>query len=179
MNKKVLLMDVDGVICNFIDGLINSHGWPFSHAEFDCWDYHRGHEISDEEMWSVTNDGKWWLGLEPYPYASRFVEEAMDLWDVVFCTSPSKDATCASQKVQWLRNHGFMEEDGMNFQIGKRKELNAGSGAILLDDSDSNVRKFRLAGGSAVLFPQPWNENRRYAHDQLNFVWDQLARFID
>lgn len=175
MKQQVLLLDVDGVICNFIDGLIRSHGWPFTHADFDSWDYHQKHGVSDAEMWEPTNDGKWWLGLDPYPYASQLVSDLYKSWDIVFCTSPSRDSTCPSQKVQWLRKHGFMKEHDVNYQIGKRKELNAGSGAVLLDDSDDNVRKFRQAGGNAILFPQPWNENRKYASSPLDLVWAQLA----
>ncbi len=92
---------------------------------------------------------------------------------VVFCTSPSADAKCPSEKVVWLRNQGFLGPMATNYQIGPMKELNAGSGAILIDDSDSNVQKFRDAGGTAVLFPQPWNENRD-KRERLEYVLEEI-----
>lgn len=50
----------------------------------------------------------------------------------------------------------------------------AKSGAILIDDYDVNVSKFIQNGGRAILFPQPWNENRAITEDKIDFVIGQL-----
>lgn len=156
----LFLVDVDGVICDFISGLIKSHGWDMKHDDFASWSHHHSIGVTDEEMWSVTNDGEWWTKLPEYTWAQALMAGIRSRGDVVFCTSPSHDHTCPSQKVKWLRDHGFLGERSCDYQIGPRKELNAKSGAILVDDSDSNVSKYREAGGTAVLFPQPWNAGR-------------------
>ncbi len=168
--STVILLDMDGVICNFIEGLIETHRWPISHDSYSSWNHHRTFGLSDEDMWAPTNDGKWWTQLNEYPWAKRLLQELMKLGEVVFCTSPNRDATCPSQKVEWLRSKGFMWERGINYQIGKQKELNAKSGAILIDDSDDNVKKYRDHGGKAILFPMPWNENRHVLDDKVAFV---------
>lgn len=58
--KKLVLLDVDGVICDFISSLIRSHNWPLTHDEFISWNHHRDLGVSDEDMWLPTNDGSWW-----------------------------------------------------------------------------------------------------------------------
>lgn len=41
--------------------------------------------------------------------------------------------------------------------LGEHKHLFAKRGSLLIDDNEAAVRKFREHGGSAILFPQPWN----------------------
>ncbi len=173
----IFLLDVDGVLCDFVGGLIKSHGWPITHNEYTSWNHHRTFGVTDAEMWEPTNSGKWWLELEPYPWALRLVCQLQKLGEVIFCTSPSLDATCPSQKVQWLRNHGLMHSRKNDYQIGPRKELNAKSGAILIDDSDSNVTKFREHGGKAILFPQPWNASAHMRCDKVDFIFYRASLF--
>jgi 5'(3')-deoxyribonucleotidase len=171
----IFLLDVDGVVCNFVDGLIASHGWAITHEQYNSWNHHRLFGLTDEQMWEPTNDGSWWTKLSEYPWAHRLVSELRARGEVIFCTSPSLDSTCPSQKVQWLREHGFMAHDKNDYQIGPRKELNAGSGAILIDDSDSNVKKYIEHGGKAILFPQNWNANASIQGDKVDYVLGQLG----
>lgn len=171
----LFLLDVDGVICNFIDGLIKSHGWGLVHDDFASWSHHNTLGVSDAEMWSVTNEDGWWLGLDEYPWAHRLVDGLRERGDVIFCTSPSLDYKCPSQKVRWLREHGFMDERKNDYQIGPRKDLNAKSGAMLIDDSDSNTEKYAESGGFAILFPQPWNEARVNIEDRVEYI----LRYVD
>lgn len=170
----IFLLDVDGVVCNFVDGLITSHGWPITHDEYTTRNYHKTFGITDGEMWAPTNNGKWWTELQEYSWAKRLVSELRHRGEIIFCTSPSLDATCPSQKVQWLRDHGLMHQRKNDYQIGPRKELFAKSGAILIDDSDSNVKKFVEHGGTAILFPQPWNANASICGDKVDYVLNAI-----
>ncbi len=121
----LFLLDVDGVVCNFVDGLIATHGWPITHDEYTSWNHHRTFGVSDDAMWEPTNNGSWWIRLKPYEWAHRLVDELRKLGEVIFCTSPSLDSTCPSQKVAWLRGHSLMHQRKNDYQIGPRKELNA------------------------------------------------------
>lgn len=152
----MFLLDMDGVLVNFIQGMIDSHGWDIEHDDVASWNFHYSLGLTDKEFWQPSYSTDWWLNLEPYPEAKQFWTSLSWISDVVFCTSPNMaDPTCASQKAMWLKKHGFTGD----YCIGPRKELLAGNG-ILIDDSENNVAKFRQAGGRAILFPRPWNRHK-------------------
>ena len=39
--KPTFLLDVDGVLANFVQGMIDSHSLSISHDEYITWDMHR------------------------------------------------------------------------------------------------------------------------------------------
>ena len=159
-NKQVVLLDMDGVIVNWIQGLIDTMALPIKHDDWDSWSYHQKIGISDSEMWAATHGDDWWLNLEPYPWATYLVNSLKEFSDVIYCTSPSLASNCTSQKIDWLRGHEFMSAYKNDYVIGPYKHLLARSGAMLIDDSESNVSAFRNHGGVAWLFPAPWNVGR-------------------
>ena len=62
-SEKIILCDMDGVIVNFIQGMIDSHGLTISHDQYETWDYHRELGINDEEFWAPTLTTTWWSCL--------------------------------------------------------------------------------------------------------------------
>ena len=54
-HKHVVLLDMDGVICNFMEGIIKSLGISISHDEWLEWNYHEKLGISSSEFWCATN----------------------------------------------------------------------------------------------------------------------------
>lgn len=172
---KTILLDVDGVLCNFIDGIIKSKGLDITHDQWKL-NHHIHLGLTDEEFWDITRVPDWWLNLQPYPWASDLIGLFNDFFDVVYCTSPSLDSSCPSQKVEWLRRHGFMSETRNDYIIAPKKELLARPDAILIDDSFDNCDRFRLAGGKSIVFPQPWNSVR--ATDKVEYVVKQMKKVL-
>ena len=163
----MILLDVDGVLCNWVQGIIDTHNFPINHDEWTSWDHHSSF-MSDEDLWAPTYDGKWWENLKPYPWAHELFKELYKRDEVIFCTSPNWDSTCPTQKINWLREYHFLGCRDTRYQIGSRKELNAKSGAILIDDYPENIYKYRGAGGTSILFPQPWN--KIFVQDKIGYV---------
>lgn len=157
IRNKFILMDMDGVICNFVGGLIESHGWSILHDDWKSYYHNRQMGIDDSVMWEPTRRENWWRELRPYPGAKKFIDAIRSIlsFDIIYTTAPSNDPACESEKIHWLRDHGFM--DGNDYVLTPHKYLLAGSGGILVDDSQDQVNNYRNAGGNAVLFPQPWN----------------------
>ena len=150
-------MDVDGVICNFVGGLIKSHQWDIEHDDWKSYYHNRQMGVEDAVMWDPTLKPGWWLSLEPYPGAKEFIQAIRDAGhDIIYSSAPSVDSKCAAEKIDWLRQHGFM--NGNDYTLGPKKFLLAGSGGILIDDSDDQISAFQDRGGVGVLFPQPWNK---------------------
>lgn len=177
MKQKFVLLDVDGVLANFVQAIIDSHRWDITHDDYTSWGMHAFLGMSDEEFWRPTQEPGWWLNIKPYPWAREVVEMCSRVGKVVFCTSPSAHAACPSEKVQWLRNHRLMGVTEVRYQIGCHKELFANSGAVLVDDYDHNVARYRNAGGLSITFPQPWNRMRNV--DPVGHLADQLKSVVD
>jgi 5'(3')-deoxyribonucleotidase len=177
VKTKIVLLDMDGVLANFVQAMIDTHGWDLRHDQYESWAFHQSLGMSDEQFWQPTEEPGWWLNIKPYPWAKEVVEMCGRVGKVVFCTSPSAHAACASEKVQWLRDHGLMGLREVRYQIGCHKELFAASGAVLIDDFDRNIAAFRQAGGLSITFPQPWNRMRNV--DRLSHLADQLKSVMD
>jgi hypothetical protein len=176
--EKIALMDMDGVIVDFIGGIISSLSLPCTPGDFSSWSHHLTLGISDEEFWAPTRESGWWERLEPLPWAADLLSAVRESgYKVIFCSSPGLDSKSLSEKVNWLRYHGFMDERKNDYQFGPLKFLNAKSGAVLIDDSDSNVDAYVEQTGKAILVPQAWN---RASHEVglsvTRYVLDKLLR---
>lgn len=175
MNRPVILLDMDGVIANFVDQVIATFGWDIKHDDYSSWAYHQQMGLTDQQFWARI-DSDFWGRIEPYPWARSLVSHLRDKGEVIFATSPNLDSETPSAKVRWLRKHGLMSPLWNDYMIGPHKHLMANKQTILIDDSDSNVEKFRAAGGNAILFPQPWNERKADMADRAGRVVHEVYK---
>lgn len=162
-----ILLDMDGVIANFVEGAIEAAGLPMTHGQASKWNFHRDHMSEDEFYQSIADRPSFWLDLLPYSWAKELVEMCREVAPVVFCSAPVTDPKCASQKIEWLRLHGFMSEDSNDYILTHRKGLMGHPSRLLIDDGKHNIEAFDAAGGKTILFPQPWNSDREYSHQEL------------
>jgi 5'(3')-deoxyribonucleotidase len=178
--NRAILCDVDGVLANFVNGVIESHDMPLTHDEYATWDHHRVLGIADEKFWEPTREAGWWESLLPYSWSVNLIVELESIAPVVFTTTTSACSKCPSEKVNWLRDWGFLGTMATNYMIGPKKELMARPETILIDDSDDNVEKFIHAGGNAILFPQPWNKNRHLIKtDRVAYVLEAVHEWSE
>jgi hypothetical protein len=158
-----ILLDCDGVLADFVTSAARVHG---KSPKILSWDFWEQWGISPEEFWAPLATRDFWLGLEPYKWATEFLGALKQLGPVTICTAPMHLNTeiCVGAKLDWLESYfGIRPEDVM---IGRKKYLMASPSRVLIDDSDENVGLFWQHGGSAILFPQPWNlsAGRNYQH---------------
>jgi len=168
---------MDGVCVDFVNAAFKLHG-----EEYDPANYVKG-MYSIERMLCCTTDTFWqpidaecsdfWRKLEPYRWFDNLYTKLCEQGEVYFTTAPSRSPFSALGKLQWLQDR-FGRKFNQYF-IGIHKQLFARLGSILIDDSDENVKAFQKAGGTAILFPQPWNSR----HDETsNRVHDTLGKVI-
>lgn len=158
----MILLDMDGVIVDFVGAALRLHDqdveatlatWPRGE-----WNVAKVLGVSTNVFWSKIDEAgeDWWATLPEYPWADELiaaVEESQRGW--VFATSPSRFHGSASGKVRWMQKKfgsGFR-----GYMLGEHKNLFARREAILIDDNEEAVKRFRAEGGGAVLFPRPWN----------------------
>ncbi len=180
MAVRHILLDMDGVIADFMGAILELHGqreladkWPDGEA-----DYAGVLGMTKDEFWKPVDGlgGRFWAGFPPYPWLNELLALLRETAPFTISTSPSRSAACASAKVEWLREH-FQEPLYMDFMIGTQKYLLAKPDVVLIDDQHKNIDKFREHGGQAILFPQPWNSNFAIT-DRIGYVRSELEKLV-
>ena len=93
-----------------------------------------------------------------FPFLLGWCESLVGQENVCLLTSPTIDPDCLAGKLEWI--HEFTPKWlHRQYLVGPCKQFCAHPEALLIDDSDKNVNKFRDWGGQAVLVPRPWNTN--------------------
>lgn len=171
---KTVLLDCDGVLCDFVSGALAVHGRSHEgHDSVTSWNFFEVWGMTDSEFYSKTKGYDFWFNLKPYDGAVEFYAELSKLTTPVISTAPVMDPECPQAKINWLyHNFGIIMT---NVMVGSQKQLMAKPTTLLIDDSPSNVKKFREAGGQAILFKQPWNDGVHTFGDVLQDVEKFLA----
>lgn len=183
-----ILLDMDGVIADFVSRSLTVCHIPLIHDEVDRWSYFESHMTATEFWRRIESDPNFWSSLKPYDWARELYDTLESVAPVTFCSTPSRDSRSAEQKIEWLREYGFMGRDeNRYFLVGvapssdghkRGKNMLAGPRRVLIDDSDANVKDFIASGGHGILFPQPWNEARQHTGDRIAYVKRELQEII-
>lgn len=153
----IILLDMDGVIADFVGRSIEVAGLPVTSEMINKWDYFDEY-MSSKEFWDkIDNHEGYWENLDPYPWADDLVRTCKSLGTVYYASAPALHHNCCEGKIKWLRKHGFMSKSKNTYMFGPDKWLMARKGRILIDDSQENIKNFNYAGGIGYLFPQTWN----------------------
>lgn len=178
MSVEWILLDLDGVAVDFSSEACRLFGKP--DLEIRSWDSWTYLGVTEREFWDTIDAAghEFWRNLPAYPWYSQLMS-LFQGYPVTFSTTPSKCASSAYGKRLW-----FLDQFGSDFtdyMMGGQKFLMAKPGAVLIDDSDKNVAKFREHGGSVVLFPQLWNSGRTLLPhtDRVDYVRSELNKIND
>jgi 5'(3')-deoxyribonucleotidase len=186
VEKKKILLDMDGVLSDFLSGAIKVLNKKFNKTitleqyvkEFGCWETYDYFGITPKEFWdAIGEEEHFWLNLKPIPWAKDLYKALDQIGEVTIVTSPSLDPQCIVEKYQWLSKYLGVGTDKVF--MGTRKYLLAGNG-ILIDDYFKNVESFKEAGGKAILVPSVWNTSNltfELVVDTINtqfFLWKQI-----
>jgi hypothetical protein len=179
-----ILVDMDGVVTNFFGAACFAHkknaeyiltNWPAGETET----YKAMGLASDADLFRAIDamGENLWAKMEKYPWADYLWMHCKQLAAPFVCTSPSRNASSSYGKVQWLQ--AWQGEAFRDYIITPHKHLLARPTRLLIDDFDKNCDVFRKAGGHAILFPRPWNENRAYAQDPIKYFMDEILEMAD
>lgn len=157
-----ILLDMDGVLTDFMGSASKILGIPLSTELFDSMGHDRSamrvFRLSANEFWKhIDAKGEgFWANL-------AFMSDALELLKVVeglrtetaICSTPSSASFSASGKLSWIKKN--LPKYERKYILTPLKSYCATSDTILIDDSDDNCNEFRQAGGAAILMPRPWN----------------------
>jgi hypothetical protein len=157
-----ILLDLDGVLTDFVGGAIAAHGIADPYADGDnhgVWDFSEICDIPPSVFWERL-DYEFWANLRWTVDGGAilsFLEAKFGYQNICLLTSPphSNTGDAIRGKIDWVERH--LPKYKRQLLIGPAKEFCAHSGSILVDDADHNVTKFALAGGNTYLVPRVWN----------------------
>lgn len=168
-----IALDLDGVLGDFVGAtakLLN-----FDPRLVNCWDYYPKVGTTKTAFWAAIHaqGHGFWEGIDPYPWCQTLYRSCKRVCPTQILTSPSDDIGCYSGKAAWIKKHLFLKPD--EYMLGAAKHWVARPDTVLVDDSDENCRMFQEHGGHAILFPQPWNENRKLSESRMEYTLEKLA----
>lgn len=174
-----VLLDMDGVLCNFVDAACKLHERP---NPFEG-DEHLGEWMLDE-IWGISKDEFWkpitrefWRNLDWMPDGRdilKIVIDAFGVDNICLFSSPSLDPEALSGKFDWIKTH--VPEFSRHFIFGAQKYFLAHPDIVLIDDYDKNVDDFHEHGGHTIQVPRKWN--RMHSERTLHWLRKRVKEMI-
>jgi len=148
-SKKRVYVDLDGVLADFNQGIKNMSGQDPK-------------DLSEEAQWKIVNESpSFWVDLPVMHGAVQLMQFLSHHEHVMILSSPgTKGAPRArKQKLDWIRNRamgGFLVAPGggpipLILRRGKHKAEYAWPDAILIDDTEENIKRWIDKGGIGIL----------------------------
>lgn len=169
-----IFLDLDGVIVDFIGGAIEYYNLKCAYSEITSWDAIHNHtKMLNQEFWDGL-DETFWYRLKKTWFADTILA-LVEPFKPCILTAPRPNGG-ATGKQMWIKENLPDYFDDERYLIGPGKRCVAGPETLLIDDYDRNVNEWRLAGGSAILVPQPWNSNS--GEEVIEHVYKRLTQII-
>ena len=158
---KVVYLDMDGVITNFVKGVYDAFNKPYilpPQLKYDFWKYWEL-PATTKQVDLICNK-EFWNNLEWMYDGEDILKEIIKYFKpekTYLLTHPMPNVESATGKWMWVK--GNMPEYYSRTIITQApKTLLAKPETLLIDDKDENVEEFIDAGGDAILVPRPWNK---------------------
>jgi len=125
-DKKIVLVDMDGVLCNF-DKAMLARSIENRQKQLE--------EKSIEQKYPQSKHG-FFLNLEEIPDAIESFKKLQEKYDVWILTRPSfMNIHCYTEKAQWVYNHLGFESLKQTIMAGDKSML---KGDYLIDDMNTD-----------------------------------------
>lgn len=173
MNKKILLLDMDGPIADFDQHFWDEckrHGVTLNIDSLDHQDRKRfmTENIPDPNecayMRYAVDQTRWFMNLPVTPGATEGVEVLMEEFDVWVCTKPlDANKYCLSDKREWLEKYF----PALSTKLITAPEKSMVFGHVLLDDAP-HLGCISKAFWNPVVFRSGFNETPGNPWDMLH-----------
>ena len=183
---KEIYLDVDGVIVDFLGGLHETFGLPYSCDE--GYQYERGkwdmlgdmpvsfaaiNAVCTEQFWENLNwmvDGRDIL---------RLILQVFPCTPIKLLTTPMPNSGSWSGKYRWVAKNLPLYASGLVVTHVPKHEFVNRKNLLLIDDRDTTVDNVKRVGGSAVLVPRMWNYLHKVVeHSSVYEYMEQQLHFI-
>jgi 5'' nucleotidase, deoxy (Pyrimidine), cytosolic type C protein (NT5C). len=168
IEKYRIALDVDGVLCNFAQGIIDlavkegkGHLFPSNWTEVCTWNMCVNPQDFLDLFLRVQNDESFWLSLPPMPDAQDFFSTHKGFHPEMYVT---KRPVRPNVTARWLNYNGFPPAQVITVADPKEKlDIVRQDCDIFVDDLIETVADMRANGVNAVLYEAPYQRG----HDTL------------
>lgn len=170
----MIFLDMDGVLVDFTGAVMRLHGRTYEPRDWPrgVWNIHDVLDVPESTMWERIDalGAYFWSQLDSFPWTLDLIH-LVESQSFRIATKPSASVHSYHGKALWLERYGLKQAA----ILAGDKSLLAQPGRLLVDDSTANCEAWQAAGGTAILFPQPWN------HSELTVpeVFDAVREWID
>lgn len=181
--KPTLLFDCDGVLCDFLGGLLaavnRDRRTAFKPVDCDRWDIGKAYGLEWSYLNTICSRPGFCASLNPLPGAIDAVNHLRELADVYVVTSPFDMAPhWIWERAEWLFNHFGFDKDHVIHCNTKRLIW----GDILVDDRAETVVEWckRWRDSTGLLWDAPYNQGvgrPRNAHRTR--VWQNVLALAE
>jgi len=163
--KKIVFLDLDGIIRDFVQGVIDKFNLDITHKDVTHWDYFTK-DLNLPNFWGEL-DYDFWMKLK-FTKEAKKVLKIVKPYKPIILTSPTYDSAGATQ--QWIKARlpEYFNED--RYLIGPAKWACANENAALIDDAEHNIDGFKERGGYGIMWPAPWNRARYWFVDENKYT---------
>lgn len=166
--RKRILLDIDGVLADFVAGVAKLHGED--PGSVCTWNFFEQWGLTASDFWTPLGR-EFWASLPLTSESMRVLEmceAAVGKQNVALLTSPCETDGCLEGKRDWVQK--CFPDYRHRLLIGAAKEFCASPSSLLIDDHDKNCEAFIAAGGVACVFPRPWNRDAALSHDPVGAI---------
>jgi len=195
MKITEILIDLDDTLNLFTMPALNEVGCPVGPYEYSAFNptwgmdivaaanhLHLDRTFTKEEFWDSLSEEFWAtvpVSNEAFAFLDycRFLVGEENVCVLTAFHLDFEQPYVAAAKADWIKHflppwlHG-------SFLIGPDKKFCAHPGALLIDDSSSNVQKFKERGGHAITVPRPWNLLHAESSICLEYVKSQMRGLL-
>ena len=174
--EKILYVDLDGVLVNFIDGWMD-HYFIMNRKPVTKWNFGEDYGLNRKDFYrSITSlPISFWSNLSPTPWATELmkvlVEELKPFEaDKIMFLSHAVSEDCRVGKQLWVNKHFPNLGDSLiTVSDSKLKSRFANQHSVLIDDKFENCVDFAKNGGRSWLFARPWNRGMACKRSEVVF----------
>ena len=183
--EKILYLDLDGVLVNFIGGWMD-HYFIMNRKPVTKWNFGEDYGLDREDFYkSITSlPISFWSNLAPLPWSRELLailkmnlREAFDADKIMFL-SHSVSEDCRIGKQLWVNKHfPDLGDSLITVSDSRLKSKFANKNSVLIDDKFETCVEFVRGGGKAFLFARPWN---RFCNTcKVEDVWQFPFSIVD
>jgi len=182
----IVFLDVDGVLANWNAGVFKKLGLPYDYDDWKFakgragWDWNKELGLSFQEI-SDLCDFDLWANLPWLHDGKKIYEDVKRMFgqhNIRLLTAPMPNVMSASGKMEWIYRNLPELQKQVIISTAPKETLAQVPGSYLIDDSSTNVEKWRGAGGRAILVPRWWNDDHHLSRMSADIVAGRLANVV-